>query len=227
MKEKRFFELLGFSVMVLTIASVAAYAGPTPPNGDFSAGLSEWTYNVVTVEAEVAVLGEDSSTLWTFLEQEFTIPEFALSLSFEYNPLFETDGVESFSASLLDPLSGDPLIPTDADPSWPSAPYYFMHGWDSLSDPIVDELLKDVAYMTVTPIGEGWSRVSLDLTSLGGLETDALLAFDFIAGFNDGSIDGEIRIDNVSVSVIPAPGALLLGLIGTGAVGLWRRLRPR
>jgi hypothetical protein len=208
-------------VLAWQLAGGVALAGLT--NGDFSSPLSVgWTnYDVVTIDTGVAVMGEDPVT-WAFLEQGFTIPALSVSLSFEYLPLFETDGQESFSASLLDPVTFNPLIPTDADPLDPFETYYFMHDWDDVGG--VDDILTDPAYVTQTAIGGGWTRVALDLTSLGGVATDALLAFDFIPGFFDNSLDGEIRLDNVGVAVIPAPPAVVLGLIGLGS---WRAMRRR
>jgi hypothetical protein len=189
-------------------------------NGDFSSGLADWTIQVVTVDSGVATMGEEG-TDWAFLKQEFTIPNLSLSLSFEYLPLFETDGQESFSVSLLDPVTFDPLIPTDADPFDSSATYYFMHYWDGFySD---NEVLTDPAYVTQTDLGGEWTRVTLDLAWLGGVGTNALLEFDFIPGFFDISYEGEIRIDNVSVAVVPAFSSLLLGVIGLGTVTALRR----
>lgn len=185
-------------------------------NGDFSSGLAGWTSQVVTVDSGVATMGEDLID-FAFLEQEFTIPELGLSLSFDYRPHFETDGQESFSASLLDPVSYAPLIPTDADPFDPSETYYFMHDWD---DGFVDEVLTDPLYVTQTDLGGDWTRVTLDLTSLGGLETEALLAFDFVPGFFDFSLDGEIDIAMVDLDVVPVPPAVVLGLLGLGVAGV-------
>jgi len=51
-------------------------------------------------------------------------------------------------------------------------------------------------------------------------DSNALLYFAFSA--DDDAPLTTVNVDNV-VLLIPAPGALLLGLIGTGAVGLWRR----
>lgn len=192
-------------------------------NGDFSNPLSVgWTdYDLVTIQSGVAVMGEDPVD-WAFLEQEFTTPALSLSLSFEYQPLFETDGQESFTASLLDPVTFNPLIPTDADPLIPgNETYYFMHDWDHFWG--VDDVLTDPAYVAVTDLGAGWTSVTLDLTSLGLIETDALLAFEFIPGFGDFSLDGQIMIDNVSIAVVPAFPAVLLGVIGLGTVAALRR----
>jgi len=196
-------------------------------NGDFSSPLTVgWTdFDVATIDAGVAVLGEDSFDV-AFLEQRFTIPMLAVSLSFEYKPLFEADGEEAFIASLLDPSSYDPLVPTDADPFDSSETFYFMHDWDEYWG--VDDVLTDPAYVTLTDLGDGWTRVTLDLASLGGTATDALLGFDFIPGFYDSSLDGEIRIDNVSVAVVPTPTAVVMGLLGLGSsFGLIRRKRKQ
>jgi hypothetical protein len=51
------------------------------------------------------------------------------------------------------------------------------------------------------------------LTTLGGVATDALLAFDFIPGFDDASFAGETKLDNVNVTV-PVPSAVILALLG-------------
>jgi hypothetical protein len=50
-----------------------------------------------------------------------------------------------------------------------------------------------------------------------------LLSFDLWGGL-DGMLTN-VDLDNVNVSVIPVPGALLLGLIGTGLVGIIRKSR--
>lgn len=203
-------------------AETSILASPSLQNGDFSSPLSiGWTdYAVVTIDVGTGVLGEDP-VVWAYLEQEFTISALALSLSFDYKPLFEAGGEESFTASLFDPISYAPLIPTDADPLDPSETYYFMHDWDDLGG--IDEILTDPLYVTMTDLGAGWTQVTLDLTSLGWVETNALLAFDFVPGFGDLSLDGEIRLDNVSVQVIPAPSAIILGLIGLSSLGALRR----
>jgi hypothetical protein len=208
-------------LFVYLFATTRALAGPTLQNGDFSSPLSVgWTdWSVTAIESGEAVLGEDPFAV-AFLEQEFTIPGLAISLSFEYKPLFETDGAESFTVSLLDPISFDPLIPTDADTLDPSETFYFMHDWNYFHG--IDDVLTDPMYVTQTDLGTGWTSVTLNLTSLGGTETDALLAFDFIPGFDDASFDGQIRVDKVSIAVIPAPSALLLGLVGLGSLRFLR-----
>jgi len=49
------------------------------------------------------------------------------------------------------------------------------------------------------------------------------LVFD-LWGSEDGMLTS-VSLDNVNVSVVPAPGGLVLGLIGMGAVGILRRSR--
>jgi len=217
MLSKNSTKLMIAAILGCVLAETSILAGPSLQNGDFSSPLSVgWTdYDVVTIDidAGVAVLGEDPD-YWAFLEQEFTIPGLSLSLSFEYKPLFEADGQESFSASLLDPGSSSPLVPT-------ANTYFLMHDWDDVSG--VDDVLWDPLYTSLTDVGDGWTRVRLDLTSLGGVATNSLLAFDFIPGFDDGSLAGQIRLDNVSVQVIPAPSAVILGLIGLGSLRALRR----
>jgi len=201
-----------------------AYA--VPVNGDFSSPLSVgWTdYSLVTLDSGVAVMGEDSTSS-AYLEQEFMIPAGAVGLSFEYLPLFEKDGQESFTASLLNPVSSSPLVPTNADPLDSAETYYFMHDWDYNAS--VDNRLWDPLYTSLTDVGGGWTKVTLDLASLGGVATNSLLAFDFTPGFDDGSLAGQIKLDNVLLQtggvVVPVPSALVLAWIGLGCLRAVRR----
>lgn len=203
----------------LTATAAVADLGSPFTNGDFSNPLTVgWTdFEVVSIVGGEGILGEDPS-FFAFLEQEFTIPDLALSLSFDYKPLFEVGGDESFSASLVDPFTFDPLVPSDPDPFDPFESYFFLT--DSFGT-----TLADPSFVTLTDLGTGWTNVNLDLASLGGLTTDALLAFDFI-GF-DASFGSEILVDNASVAVIPTPSAVCLGILGLGIVGLTRRFLGR
>ena len=221
MKEKRFFELLGFSVMVLTIAGLTAYASPTPLNGDFSAGLTDWNleYGTVTDGGGFALFEEDPFSLSSTLSQVFTIPVLALELSFDVvmtwtdDPGFEPDPSytpwpDAFTASLLDPVTWDPLISYPGYTDFYYLDFYYLHN------------NTGVEHTVATVSG---NTVRLNVFGMDG--EDVLLVFD-LYGDDDGRWTS-VTLDNVNISVIPAPGALLLGLIGTGAVGLWRRLRPR
>lgn len=214
-----------FAVALTLVANQVSHAGLV--NGNFSSPLSVgWTdYDVATVSGGIGVLGEDPVN-WAFLEQNFTIPNASTSLTFEYQPLFDAGGQESFTASLLDPGTLDPVVPTDADPSDASETYFFMHDWDASLG--VDDILTDPVYSSTSDLGSGWTKVTLDLTSLSGT-TPALLAFDFVPGFSDGNLDSLIGLDNVMLTQggsvpIPVPSAVMLTLLGLGAV---RRLRRR
>jgi hypothetical protein len=181
-------------------------------NGGFLSDLSEWTADgPVDWVAGAAVVGEDDIG-WTSFTQTFTIPDNSASLYFEYLPGFEDQGEESFTASLLYPDSGLPLIG--------SASYYFMHDWDAETSgdaETVDASLYDPTLVTVTDLAGGWKRVNLDLSGLGGA-TDVLLAFDFVGGGYDGNLfDGNITLDNMTVVPVPVPSAVVLGIAGFSA----------
>jgi hypothetical protein len=157
-------------------------------------------------------------------------------LSFEYKPLFADydpsiplydpfdpwswggENEESFSVSLLDPITRDPLLPYDADLGDPSETYYFMHDWDFYMGD--DEIVTDTKYVTMTDLGGGWTDVTLDLTSLP-TGTSALLTFDLLPGWYDYGLNSQIEIDNVTY--IPAFSSVTLGLLGFGTLGVLRR----
>ena len=206
-----------FIVALLFLPATLATA-TSLTNGGFSNPLNVgWTdYRNVVIDSGEAVLSEDAGFL-TFLEQQFAVPQLASSLSFDYLPLFEVGGSESFSVSLLDFVFA-PLIPANPDPGNPAETYYYMH--DSGGDIFVDS-----AYVSLSDLGGGWRRVDLDLRSLGGLSTDALLAFDLIG--LDASYGTQIRLDNVAVGVgvIPEPTTMMGVLVGI--TGLARYLRKR
>ena len=101
----------------------------------------------------------------------------------------------------MDPLTFDPLI---------SNPF-----------PYTDFFYLDNTGYVETVANFSGNTVRLDVSSLAGL--DAYLVFDLWASY-DGMLTS-VSLDKVEVSVIPTPGALLLGLIGTVAVGILRRSR--
>ena len=215
-----------FWVFVLLLFSQATWADIM--NGDFATDLSGWTADpTVSWNSGVAEMDEDSSFLIVSLTQTFTIPANSASLSFEYEPLFANNSLaqDSFSVSLLDPSTFNPLIPTDADPTDPSETYFFLHDWDPFSG--IDDKLYDPSYSTVTDIGSGWNRVTLDLMSLGGTATPAFLAFDLLAGPFDLDLSSVINVDNVAIATgitpIPTPSAVLLAFLGLGVAA--QRLR--
>lgn len=208
--ENNFFKLSGFSALIVAFAGLTAFAGPTLPNGDFSTpGLSGWTveYGTVTDGGGYALFQEDPFDLSSTLSQGFTIPSLALELSFDVVMSSEEGGAydpfawaDAFTASLLDPVTFDPLV---SNPGYTE--FYY---------------LENTGYVETVATVTG-NTVTLDVSGLRGL--DAFLAFDLWASY-DGMLT-TVTLDNVNVSVIPAPGALLLGMIGAGLVGFLRRSR--
>lgn len=203
---KTYFVLL--SCIILLTCQVSQ-AGFTIVNGDFSDGLNGWTVDSGNVSdgGGFALFEEHPTLILSTLFQEFTLPTGVQSLSFDVTLSAVAGGVsdpfafsDSFTASLLDPVTLDPLI---ANPGF--SDFYF----------------QDNTGFEDTIASVSGNHITLDLFGLGLDGLDAALYFDLI-GSDDGFLTS-VSIDNVQVSVIPVPGALLLGSIGVGLVGWLRR----
>ena len=181
-------------------------------NGDFSSGLTDWeTIGPVFDGGGYARLEEDLVFSPTTLQRRFVIPDLPLTLSFDCALSYSADTTsgsplpDAFTASLLNAATLDPILHT---PGWPD---YFYHDTTGAID--FDSTI-------VTHVGD---TVTLDIRSASP-GTEVLLAFDLLG--NDNGLATEVTIDNVDVTVVPAPGALVLGGIGLGLVG-WLKRRPR
>lgn len=206
---KHYTQMLSFAgVVAIFLLNATAWASPTVVNGNFSQpGLVGWTveFGTVTDGGGYALFQEDPISLSSTLSQAFTLPDLAWKLSFNIWMTSVPGGPEdpfawpdAFTASLLDPATFDPLV---ANPGYTD--FYYRDNTGYL------ETIAAVAGNTVT----------LNVSGLAG--QDALLVFDLWASY-DGMLT-TVGIDNVAVSVIPAPGALLLGVMGAGMVGKLRR----
>lgn len=208
MEDKGIVRFVVFGSVIAVLATVTAFGGPTLQNGDFSAGLSSWDveWGTVSPDSGHALFEEDPVDASSTLSQPFTIPSLALDLSFDIELSAVPGGddygfpPDAFMVSLLNPVTCDPLVSNLG-----FTEFYYLDNTD------YEETVGSVSGNTVT----------LDISGLRGL--DALLSFDLWGG-DDGMLT-TAALDNVNIAVIPTPGALLLGLIGTGTVGLWRRFR--
>jgi hypothetical protein len=208
MEDKSIFRCVVFGSIIVALAGMTVFGGLTLQNGDFSAGLSGWTveYGDVTDGGGYALFQEHPIDLSSTLSQEFTLPPLARELSFDMVMSAEAGGdydpfswPDAFTASLYD-------NPTDLNPL--------------VSNSGVDDFfyLDNTGYWETAGIFDG-TRVSLDVSGFRGMNT--YLVFDLWGG-TDGMLTN-VSLDNVNISVIPAPAALFLGLIGTGLVGIIRK----
>jgi hypothetical protein len=193
-------------------------------NGDFSLpGVSPdpfaaWTTFFGAYPTDgggFALFSESTDFAQTELEQTFFLPAGSTQLSFEF--LLSTEGQgaanvppDSFQATLYDP-SFDPF-PTPADPLFPA---FF-------SVDATGQQFYDSSFVTVAALGNGWTRVTLDITSLPS--QDVLLEF-LLNGGDDGRTT-TASLDNVAVtSAVPEPRHAL-PFLATGLGWLAMR-RPR
>lgn len=199
-------------VMLSLVACTQVQAGPVG-NGNFSTpGLMAWTVESGSVSdgGGYARFEEHPIDLANSLVQVVTLPANAMVLSFDVSMSATPGGddllmpPDAFVATLYDnPVDLNPLI---SIPGYNE--FFYMDNAGVVDDSIVNF--------------DG-TTVSLNISGLAG--QDVLLAFDLL-GSADGMIT-TVALDNVDISTqaIPAPGALILAVIGVGLHGARRRAR--
>lgn len=200
---------------LLAAVILTASAGPawstSITNGDFSAGLTGWnTVGPVSDGGGFALMEEDPVFMLTTIGQEFGILALDGGLAFDYTMTFTPDGTsgavfpDAFTASLLDPVTFDPILSTPG-----FADYFYRDNRGIIDyDPSIVTLVGDT--------------VMLDLTAVPG-GTDALLAFDLL-GADDGFAT-QATVDNVVVTEIPEPVTAIGAAMGLVSLGAYLRRR--
>ena len=196
-----------FFSFLITLSGIDVYASPSIQNGYFSDGLNGWTveWGYVVNPSDYALFAEHPIDISSTLNQEFTIPSLAQVLSFEVlmsdtpgGDSYSSEWPDAFTASLLDPITNDPLVANDGFTD------FFYIDNSGIIDTVADFTGR---------------KVSLDVSGFAG--SDAYLVFDLWMSY-----DGRqtiVQLDDVEISVIPAPGALLLSLIGIGSLRILKK----
>jgi len=189
-------------------------------NGDFENGLTGWDVSgdvhwLETPEGNgVAVFGDGLS----WIQQEFAIPLGARTLSFLY-VMHSAEGQpdtspfqDTFNALLLDPVTGERLLPPPDEP--PLSPAFFSY--DREAGPSFD-----TDFVTLgDPDPDGVRLVTLDVSSLPPAQ-QALLHFQFLE--EDDGYASLVGLDDVVITV-PEPSAAFLAVAAVGVHALRRRI---
>ena len=215
-------------VAVGVVLAVASGAMAGIQNGEFTTNLSGWTIEAGTVVSSPTLGNPPGCATFQYdaaessrLVQSFMLPVGAKTLTFDYQ--FVADGAD-----------GGSYTPGDATDTFNASLFDNDTEWNSLVSAGGEDYFFSVNRLsqfdyadgvTVTNMGQ-WTRVTLDLSGLdaGYFGADPVLAFDYF-GFLD-SVVTFVNLDNVRAdSVVPVPGALALGLIGTALAGWLKRRR--
>ena len=221
------------SIMVLSWLAILAgpvgkaYSGSLL-NGDFSVAgtppnpFADWTTSfgdAPTNGGGFAVFAESGTSSLIQLEQAFTLPNGALTLSFEFSLTSVAAGSgggppDSFQATLYD-ASFNPF-PTPTDPLLP--------GFFSMDN--TGQAFFNSSFVSVAALSGGWERVTLDLSTLAPQDVD----IEFILNENPDGQTSTALLDNVvltAAGAVPEPRSLLL--LATGFCGIFaiKRLRGR
>ncbi len=189
-------------------------------NGDFSSGLTGWTIQGdVTVDNGEAVAGDNAAT-YSLLYQ--SIPLVAGDYTIEFDFMNKLSGnvphdppfafLDTFFATLYfaNDLSGFNLAPGGFDAAF------------SLFSLDYNGVFENLGSIGVSAKGLDWSHMSLDFHNTYNYVIPGFELFDM----NYIDNDSKVRIDNVSINVIPEPATLILtgfGILALFAISLRRK----
>jgi hypothetical protein len=145
------------------------------------------------------------------LEQYFTLPSLAATLSFEFRLATSPGGTstggvppDSFQATLYD-SAFVALFPSDVG-------FFSFFSVDNDGTAYFDP-----TFVSVVQLGNDWNRVSLDVSSLSSQD----LLIEFLALGSDDGLLTTIDVDNVALTVIPEPASIAIwGVLVTAVIPL-------
>ncbi len=206
-----------FTCLFVGFTSQFSYAALV--NGDFTSGSTGWTLSdptFLSFTGGQAVISESIFDFEVLFSQQFFLPTNSTILSFDILALTtEADAgflPDAFNASLLDPNTLLPLVPT-ADVSTDA--FYTRD--------LVDGVVQGIPATGVTFSPAATSlplTVVLDVSSLSS--QDVLLQFKLVGGGAD--FLSSVTLDNVRITAVPEPSCWLL--LAT-ALGIWTAKRRR
>lgn len=223
---------LSYKGALLISATLISQAVADLTNGSFSDGsdgLSNWSIvdPFLLADSDVAVMGGDrvaalgegdGVTPAGILEQTFLLSNAPLRLSFDFDFEAVAGGPEDplrffddfMNVALFKTGAGD-LFTDSFGFGTPVFLTFDRHG-------VLDDLGGG-------SLGAGMvlsNRYELDLSGLGLMAGDELMVSFLMVPSDDGFVSNGL-IDNVNVTAIPAPAAVMLALLGFAPAAWWRK----
>ena len=206
---------------IACLSAVPTYA--TVTNGNFSAGLSDWTTQGDVSAASAATLGDDGE-IYSLLFQPVALAPGQYQFEFDFQNL----------------LSADPGTDPNAFPDAFFASLYFINDLPSfdLAGSVFDDALPLLDADSSGPVAlagvlspsvaiPGWTHYTLDFTNNYSyvIPVFELLDFNIVSG------DSAVNLDNVSITqptgVVPEPATLTLLAMGLAGCLASRKRNPR
>jgi len=210
---------LGLALACLSAAPTYA----TITNGNFSAGLSDWTTQGDVSAASVATLGDNGESYSLLLQ-----------------PVALAPGQYLFEFDFQNLLSADPGVEPNAFPDAFFASLYFINDLPSfdLAGSVFDDALPLLDLDASGPVAlagvlspslaiPGWTHYAVNFNNNFGyaIPVFELLDFNFVAG------DSAVNLDNVSITqptgVVPEPATLTLLAMGLAGCLASRKFSAR
>lgn len=205
----------------IAVACLAAAPGYTDVmNGDFGAGLSNWTTSGDVTGTTEATLG-DNNEIYSYILQPVALANGSYRLEFDFLNLLSSDDANGFPDMFF-----ASLFFTNDLPSFDLAGAIF-DDVTPLMDLDASGALNVAGVLSPSMVGPSWTHFSFDFTNnySYAIPVFELLDLNFV------SADSAVSLDNVSISqpsgVVPEPATITMVAMGLAGCIATRKRRAQ